>query len=88
MSAAFDQVQKREWMPAYAISIQVVTSVLLGIRLVSRFNVLGGRLGLDDIFVVFGWVLAVAMTFAVTYSRAELYMRTIANLHSVYTCRI
>jgi hypothetical protein len=47
-------------MPAFAIPLTVLTTVLLGVRLLSRFSRRGGVLGLDDIFIIIGWVLATA----------------------------
>jgi hypothetical protein len=55
-------------MPPYAITMLVFTSLLLGIRLVSRFKKYGGGLGLDDAFIVAGYLLAVAHAFAAIYS--------------------
>ena len=52
--------ERRTWMPAYALSIQVLMTVLLGIRLVSRFQRMGGRLGLDDVFISIAWIIATA----------------------------
>jgi hypothetical protein len=52
-------------MPAYGITIASITTVLLGIRLFSRFQGSSGRLGLDDLCLVVGWALAtVAIAFA------------------------
>jgi hypothetical protein len=77
-------------MPIYAITIEVITTVLLGVRLISRFNKLGGRLGLDDIFIVLGWIVAVAMTSAVTYSMpmSSRLFPINANALSVHTPRV
>jgi hypothetical protein len=47
-------------MPAYGITIASVTTVLLAIRLFSRFQGSSGRLGLDDLCLVVGWALATA----------------------------
>jgi hypothetical protein len=46
--------QRRTWFPAYGITLTVVTTILLGIRLVSRLH--ERRLGLDDGFITAGWV--------------------------------
>jgi hypothetical protein len=51
---------RRTWMPAYAIPLQVLTTILLGIRMLSRFSRSSGRLGLDDGFLIIGWVLSTA----------------------------
>jgi hypothetical protein len=54
--------KKREWLPAYLISTQVIATVLLGIRLLSRIQWKGGGLGLDDLFITLGWVISTANT--------------------------
>jgi hypothetical protein len=48
---------QRNWMPAFAIPVQAVTTVLLFIRLLSRFHRNGGQIGLDDLFIFLAWVL-------------------------------
>jgi protein-S-isoprenylcysteine O-methyltransferase Ste14 len=58
--------EQRNWMAAYAIPIQVVTSVLLWIRIATRFSS-HGHLGLDDILIVFAWVLGTVVTGLVLY---------------------
>ena len=60
--------EKREWMPAYVITFQVVTTLLLGVRLISRFKKLGGGLGLDDLFIGIAWTISVASMAASIYS--------------------
>lgn len=45
-------------MPAYAITIEIVTTLLLAIRLLSRVNRTGGKLGLDDVFITIAWAIA------------------------------
>jgi hypothetical protein len=50
--------EKRTWMPAYAITLEIVTTLLLSIRLLSRVNRTGGRLGLDDVFITIAWAIA------------------------------
>jgi hypothetical protein len=45
-------------MPPFAITIEVFTTILLAIRLWSRFQRTGGRLGLDDLFISIAWALA------------------------------
>jgi hypothetical protein len=68
MASTTGPIERRTWMPAYACTIIVVTTVLLGIRLVSRLHKFGGGLGLDDIFIVLGYVVAVAHAISVIYS--------------------
>jgi hypothetical protein len=55
----------RPWMPVYGIIIQVVTTVLLAIRLLSRFHRSGGQLGIDDLLIAIGGILGMAMTIVV-----------------------
>jgi hypothetical protein len=50
--------ERRTWIPAYAITIEIVTTLLLAIRLLSRVNKTGGRLGLDDVFITIAWAIA------------------------------
>jgi len=49
-------------MPAYAITIQVTTSILLVIRLFSRILRTKARAGLDDAFIVVAWLFGLALT--------------------------
>jgi hypothetical protein len=63
---------KRTWMPAYAISIQVFTTVLLGVRLASRFKRHGGRPGMDDLFIVLAWLLGLLLTTLAVYASIHL----------------
>jgi hypothetical protein len=59
---------RRQWMPPYAITIEVITTALLIIRLCSRWNKLGGRAGIDDVFVTTGWFLGLVATAGICYS--------------------
>jgi len=47
-------------MPAYALTIIGITTLLLFIRLLSRFQGSSGKLGLDDLFISIAWMLATA----------------------------
>jgi hypothetical protein len=53
---------RRGWMPAYAITIQVITTLLLGIRLISRVKGVGGRVGIDDVLIFFAWLFGLGLT--------------------------
>jgi peptidoglycan/LPS O-acetylase OafA/YrhL len=52
--------ERRTWMPAYALTIGVVTTLLLAVRLFSRVTRAGGRWGVDDVFITIAWAVATA----------------------------
>lgn len=58
---------RRTWMTPYAVTIEILTTVLLGIRLGSRISKLGGRPGLDDILITAGWLIGLGLTITVIY---------------------
>ena len=58
-----DPHERRGWLPAYSLVFQVISTSFLALRLASRFQKRGGRLGLDDLFVVLGWVSTVPAAF-------------------------
>jgi hypothetical protein len=58
---------RRGWMPEYAITIQVVTTLLLAIRLTSRINRIGASVGLDDVLILFAWLFGLALTVLIVY---------------------
>lgn len=51
-----DPKERREWLPHYAISFEVVTTFFVALRFVSRFQKAGGKPGIDDVFILFAWV--------------------------------
>jgi hypothetical protein len=57
----------RRWLPAYSIVIEAVTTLLLTIRMISRINRIGGRLGMDDALIVGAWLCGFAMTTLIIY---------------------
>jgi hypothetical protein len=57
----FNDHSQRNWMPSFAIPIQVLTTLLLGIRLLNRITT-RGLFGLDDILIVLAWILGTALT--------------------------
>jgi hypothetical protein len=73
--------ESRPWMPEYGIIIQVVTTVLLAIRLISRFRRTGGQLGIDDLLITLGWLFGMAMTIIII-------LGTIASLLSSFTTNL
>lgn len=66
--------EQRNWMPGYAIPIQVVTTILLWIRIATRFSS-HGHLGLDDVLIVCAWVLGTVVTGLVLYCELNLVCR-------------
>jgi hypothetical protein len=52
-------------MPALAVSIEVVTTVLLWMRIGSRFSTAHSTLGIDDILIVAAWITGLGLTVAV-----------------------
>jgi hypothetical protein len=52
-------------MPALAVSIEVVTTVLLWMRIGSRFTTAKSSLGLDDVLIFAAWITGVGLTVAV-----------------------
>jgi hypothetical protein len=70
MATAANLNARRPWILAYAIPFQVVTTFLLAVRLISRYYRLGGRLGalgLDDAFIVVGWMISLGVTYTVAW---------------------
>jgi len=51
-------------MPALAVSIEVVTTVLLWMRIASRFTTAKSTLGLDDALIFAAWITGVGLTVA------------------------
>jgi hypothetical protein len=52
---------RRTWMPGYMITVLSISTILLGIRLISRIRGFGGgRPGIDDVFIIFGWLFSLA----------------------------
>lgn len=54
--------ESREWLPAYFIPLEFFTTILLGVRLLSRFQWEKSRLGLDDLFITMAWAIGVVNT--------------------------
>lgn len=47
---------RREWMPAFAMSWQVASTLLVFGRFYLRIRRISGPFGLDDIFMLVAWV--------------------------------
>ena len=46
---AYPHGERRTWMPAYAIPLVVISSILVALRLTLRLRKRGGGFGLDDV---------------------------------------
>ena len=55
-------IVERNWMLPYGATFGAITTIIVGLRIYSR---LPGQLGLDDFFIVLGWMFGVA-TIALT----------------------
>ncbi|KAF2666398.1 hypothetical protein BT63DRAFT_57742 [Microthyrium microscopicum] len=63
---------RREWMLPFALVIEIVTTVLLVIRIFSRISKLGGQAGVDDILIVIAWLLGAGVTACCIYGSKRL----------------
>ena len=52
---------ERNWLPAYALTIQIIVTFLVWVRLISRFST-NGRPGFDDVLIFLAWILGTAVT--------------------------
>ena len=68
--------EQRNWMIAFVLPIQIVTTLLLWIRLLSRFHRSGGQPGFDDVLVFVGWVLGTGLSATVLLGMANLFQKT------------
>ncbi|KAK4997559.1 hypothetical protein LTR66_003038 [Elasticomyces elasticus] len=53
---------RRNWMPAYAITLQVLTTILVSARFWSRLKRQAGGFGTDDSFILLAWIFATLLT--------------------------
>jgi len=49
---------QHDCMGPYAITLEIVATLLLWVRLISRFWT--KKLGLDDLFILIGWIFGIA----------------------------
>ncbi|KAF2098059.1 hypothetical protein NA57DRAFT_76856 [Rhizodiscina lignyota] len=63
-----DGVERRTWMPAYAITFQAITSLFLGLRLVSRLTKQSTKWGWDDVFIILAFAFGGGLTALVLLS--------------------
>ena len=75
--------EQRNWMIAFVLPIQTLTTLLLWIRILSRFHRSGDLLGFDDILVFVGWVFGTGLSAAVLLGMATLFQR-IKGLNWLY----
>jgi hypothetical protein len=60
---------RRGWMLPYALVIVIVTTTLLVMRVVTRINRSGGKLGIDDALIMASWCMCTAMVGIVVYGK-------------------
>ena len=65
--------EQRNWMIAFVLPIQIVATILLWIRLLSRFHRSGGQPGFDDVLLFVGWVLGTCLSATVLLGMASLF---------------
>jgi hypothetical protein len=61
---------RRGWMLPYALVIVIVTTILLVMRVVTRINRSGGKLGIDDALIMASWCMCTAMVALVIYGKS------------------
>ena len=50
--------EQRNWMPEYYGVLATLTALMVSIRLLSRFLRVGGRFGIDDMFITLAWLIS------------------------------
>ena len=63
---------RRSWMLPFGLTIEIVSTLLLGVRLISRSKHLGGSPGLDDALIIIGWGLGLGMVICCIYGERIL----------------
>jgi hypothetical protein len=58
-------------MMPYALTIQVATTLLIAIRVFSRFKRIGGKAGVDDGLIVFAWITGAGVTGCCIYGEPK-----------------
>jgi len=59
-------------MLPYALVIVIMTTILLVLRLSSRIQRSGGKLGFDDALIILSWAMCTTMTAIITYGMIYL----------------
>jgi hypothetical protein len=72
--------EQRNWMIAFVLPIQIVTTLLVYIRLLSRFHRSGGQSGFDDVLIFVGWVLGTGLSATVLLGMANLFRESRSEL--------
>ena len=72
--------EQRNWMIAFVLPIQIVTTLLLWIRLLYRFNRSGGQPGFDDALIFVAWVLGTGLSATVLLGMADLFKELSSEL--------
>lgn len=60
--------ERRRWMPAYSITLIVVSTILTFLRLILRLRRHGGGFGLDDALLIPSWMLLLGFTIVAIWS--------------------
>lgn len=63
---------RRTWLPAFCVTWQVASTLLLSGRFYLRARKQAGSFGLDDAMIFLGWLFSLVLT-AATYLSAESY---------------
>jgi hypothetical protein len=58
---------RRTWMLPFGLTIEIISTLLLGVRLISRFKRIGGSPGFDDALITIGWLLGLGMVICCIY---------------------
>lgn len=63
---------QRHWILPYALVFLIITTTMVIMRIVSRINRSSGKIGFDDVLILFAWALSVAMTGIICYGAFHL----------------
>ncbi|KAI7281445.1 hypothetical protein KC345_g4153 [Hortaea werneckii] len=70
----YDDPEESTWLPAYSITLTVASSIPILIRLFLRSRNEGGGFGLDDLFLVPGWLLNIGFTTVASYASYHTFV--------------
>jgi hypothetical protein len=57
--------ERHFYIPGIAITLEVLSTIFFAFRLWSRFSQSGGKAGVDDGFLIAGWVFGTALTISI-----------------------